>query len=112
MGKAAHKLATFPLIDELFDEDGFLLDPEVWNEDLALHIADHDGIGPLNEQHWRVIRYLRERYMRVGGIPAMRHVCRATSINRQAAYDLFGGCREIWRLAGLPNPGEEAKAYF
>jgi tRNA 2-thiouridine synthesizing protein E len=25
---------------------------------------------------------------------------------------LFGGCREAWRIAGLPNPGEEAKNYM
>jgi len=25
---------------------------------------------------------------------------------------LFGGCRSAWRLAGLPNPGEEALSYM
>jgi len=25
---------------------------------------------------------------------------------------LFGGPIEVWRLAGLPNPGEEARTYM
>jgi hypothetical protein len=25
---------------------------------------------------------------------------------------LFSDCRSLWRIAGLPNPGEEAKAYM
>jgi tRNA 2-thiouridine synthesizing protein E len=25
---------------------------------------------------------------------------------------LFGGCLSLWRVAGLPDPGEEARAYL
>ena len=32
----------------VFDPDGFLIDPAMWNENLADHIAQTDGIGPLN----------------------------------------------------------------
>lgn len=112
MGQAAFKLSAYPLADDLFDEDGFLLDSNIWNEDLAQHIAVFDGLGVLTDTHWLVIEHLREHYFRLGGVPAMRQVCRANGVTRREMYELFGGCREIWRIAGLPNPGEEAKAYF
>ena len=112
MSNAAQKLSVFPLAEELFDEDGFLLDAETWNEDLAAHIAGFDGIGPLTDKHWRVIEHLRDHFSRLGGVPAMRLVCRANGISRMQMHELFGNCRAIWRIAGLPNPGEEARSYF
>lgn len=95
-----------------FDEDGFLADPTLWSRELAVQVAELDGLAPLTDTHWKVIDHVRERYARVGGVPAMRQVCRATSVARSDIAGLFGSCRAIWRLAGLPNPGEEAKSYF
>jgi tRNA 2-thiouridine synthesizing protein E len=96
----------------MFDEAGFLRDPLLWTEDLGREVAKLYGIGPLTERHWRVIDHIRERYFRVGGLPALRLVCRATSLSREDIHALFGGCCTAWRIAGLPDPGEEARSYF
>ena len=96
----------------LSDEDGFLLEPSIWSEELGRDIAELDGISPLDAKHWAVIHHVRGKYYQVGGLPTIRLICRATNVTRDEIYRLFGGCREIWRVAGLPNPGEEAKAYF
>jgi TusE/DsrC/DsvC family sulfur relay protein len=96
----------------LFDEDGFLLDPAGWNEAIAGLIADLDGVGPLSETHWKVIRFIRDRYLRLGAIPPMRRICRNSTLSRSQVKQLFGGCLQAWRVAGLPNPGEEARAYL
>jgi dissimilatory sulfite reductase related protein len=77
-----------------------------------VQVAEFDGVAPLTDTHWKVIHHIRERFFRVGGVPAMRLVCRATGLSKPHLQHLFGGCRTIWRIAGLPNPGEEAKAYF
>jgi tRNA 2-thiouridine synthesizing protein E len=95
-----------------FDEDGFLLDPLQWDEDLAQDIAQADHIGGLTESHFRIIRYLREHYLQNQTLPVMRHVCRSLGLEAHSVHQLFGSCREAWRVAGLPNPGEEAKAYM
>lgn len=96
-----------------FDEDGFLKNPRLWNEDLAELIAETDGIGELTAQHWRVIHYLREHYLKYRNIPVMRHVCWVMHLDRHCVTDLFGeNAKEAWRVAGLPNPGEEAKTYM
>jgi tRNA 2-thiouridine synthesizing protein E len=95
-----------------FDEDGYLSDPQLWDEYLGEVIAVKEGVAPLNARHWRVIHHIRERFLLLGGLPSLRRVCRGTSLSRAEIYDLFGGCLVIWRIAGLPNPGEEAKAYL
>lgn len=96
----------------LFDEDGFLIDPAQWSEPLAERTALLDGIGELAEDHWRVIHHVRDRFQTLGGMPSMRRVCRATGLSRDEIYGLFGSCLRVWRVAGLPNPGEEAKSYM
>ena len=103
-----------PLLQQSqFDADGFIIDPGLWNEDMAQLIARAYGIGNLTARHWRVIHYLRERFLENHTIPVMRHVCRVTHQNPLCVTDLFGeDVKEAWRVAGLPNPGEEAKAYM
>jgi tRNA 2-thiouridine synthesizing protein E len=96
----------------LFDEDGFIIHHELWSERLASRIAADEGIDELTEAHWRVIRHIRDKFQLLGGFPSIRQVCRATSLSSAQVHHLFGGCMSIWRIAGLPNPGEEAKAYM
>ena len=43
------------------DAERFLQKPEQWNEDLGLEIARQNGIPDLNDRHWKVIRYMREK---------------------------------------------------
>lgn len=96
----------------LLDDDGFLAHIGQWNEALAQRIARREGIAYLDESHWRLIRHVRERFLALGGLPSMRRVCRATGLSRNEVHELFGGCMPVWRIAGLPNPGEEAKTYL
>ncbi len=95
-----------------FDEDGFFLNPASWTPETAHLIAEMDDIAPLTPDHWVVIIYIREYYFKYGTVPLMRRVCRANNLNKDSFHQLFGGCKRIWRVAGLPNPGEEAKAYM
>lgn len=97
---------------ELFDRDGFLADPASWTPELATRIARLDGIAELGAKHWEVIRHVRKQFYSVGALPVMRLVCRAAGLDRHKAHKLFGDCKGLWRVAGLPNPGEEAKSYM
>ncbi|WP_316365631.1 TusE/DsrC/DsvC family sulfur relay protein [Candidatus Thiodiazotropha sp. CDECU1] len=96
----------------LFDEEGFLIDHLTWTEQLAQDMAQQEGVDNLSEQHWQLLRHIRDRYLSLGSLPNMRLVCRATGIPRWKVHSLFGSCLSIWRIAGLPDPGEEAKAYL
>ncbi len=95
-----------------FDEYGLLKDPSQWNEKLAREIARDEGIVELTADHWEVIHELREHYAGFGVAPAMSHVCHKHGKDRQWIHDLFHTCLGAWRVAGLPNPGEEAKSYL
>jgi len=95
-----------------FDADGFLSDAQSWNDQVAETLAELEGVAPLQAAHWRVIRFVRDRYLRLGAIPPMRRICRSSELSRQEVKSLFGGCLQVWRIAGLPDPGEEARAYL
>jgi tRNA 2-thiouridine synthesizing protein E len=95
-----------------FDEDGFLVDPQDWTRCLAEQLAEQAGIGALTARHWQVIDLVRGRYFTIGALPVMRLICRAVGLDPHQAHRLFSSCRSLWRIAGLPNPGEEAKSYM
>ncbi len=111
---AAQNLAQnqAPVSGPAFDEDGFLMQPEVWSRQLAEDLAEQEGVDGLSVAHWRVIDFVRGHYERLGAIPPMRRICRSSELSPEEAKNLFGGCLQVWRIAGLPNPGEEAKAYM
>ena len=94
------------------DENGYLLEPHTWTPRIAVLLAARNGIGPLSEPHWDVIRFLRRCYLRLGALPAMRSVCKNTGATRSGIHALFGDCCTLLKVAGLPDPGEEAKAYL
>lgn len=94
------------------DEDGFILQPQQWNREIAQQLAHDIGLGQLDSTQWRIIDYVRDRYLRIGGLPPMRSLCRRLGVERSAVKATFGGCRPLWQIAGLPNPGPEALAYL
>lgn len=106
-----HEL-TSSALHSAFDEDGFLINPEIWTEAFAQRIANEDHLGDLTKLHWEVIAFVRDRHFRLGALPPMRTICRKLKVSNQNAHKLFPSCRQLWRVAGLPNPGEEAKTYM
>lgn len=95
-----------------FDEDDFLSESENWTPSLAEELARQAGLSELTAKHWEVIHHVRERYFLLGALPVMRLVCRAAGLDPNKAHQLFSSCKTLWRIAGLPNPGEEAKSYM
>jgi len=101
-----------PITLTFFDADGFMWEPENWDEATARQIARMDGMGDLDEQQITLVRQLRASYERIGALPAWTHVCRLGGFGPDCMTRLFPDAREAWRIAGLPNPGEEAIAYL
>ncbi len=96
----------------IFDGDGFLIDPDMWSENLADRIAQTDGLGQLNAVQLDLLQHLRHEFARHGSVTALSHVCHLAGQRPDCMQHLFPTAREAWRVAGLPNPGEEAKAYL
>jgi len=88
------------------DEDGFLVEPGVWNEEVARDFADSEGVAALTENHWKVIHYLRDYYLQFGIAPMIRKLCKETGFKLGEIYDMFpsGPAKGACKLAGLPKP--------
>ena len=88
------------------DEDGFLENPEIWNDDVAKDFMSAEGITDLTEAHWKVIRYLRDYYLQYGIAPMIRKLCKETGFKLNEIYKLFpsGPAKGACKLAGLPKP--------
>ena len=105
-------MTTKPDANEMMGPEGFLSDPDLWDRDLAERIAADFGIQELKVPHWKVIDYLREHYLDYGSLPWETHVCRSLDLHPDCIHSLFGGSVEAWKVAGLPDPGEEARTYM
>ncbi|NWJ41343.1 MAG: TusE/DsrC/DsvC family sulfur relay protein [Geothrix sp.] len=89
------------------NEEGFLEDPSLWNEDLARALAQsEEGLDALGDEHWAVIRFIRSHFEEKQGAPMVRAVCKGTGLRLQQIYDLFpsGPAKGACKLAGLPKP--------
>lgn len=89
------------------DDDGFITDPSLWDEDLARFLAQHaEGITDLNDDHWKVIRYLNAYYKENGIAPTFRRLCKETDLKLKYIFELFpnGPARGACKVAGLPKP--------
>lgn len=95
-----------------FDADGFMVEPEQWSETWANSLAQAEGIGLLNAEQLKLIHNLRTEFAKTGTVTAFNHICHLGAQEPDCMHHLFPSPLHAWRLAGLPNPGEEAKAYM
>ncbi len=88
------------------DEDGFIQEPERWNEEMAHALALTDGVDSLTEAHWKVINYIRGYYKEFDIAPMVRKLCKETGFTLRQIYDLFpsGPAKGACKVAGLPKP--------
>ncbi len=88
------------------DEEGFLQQPEIWDEQVAALFATTEGISEMTPQHWAVVRAIRQYYLEHGTAPMVRLLCRTTGLNLKTVFKLFpsGPAKGACKVAGLPKP--------
>ena len=89
------------------NDEGFLVHPADWNEDLALFLAKkEENLDALTEQHWAVIRFIRKHFEEKQSAPMVRSICKTTGVPLKQVYELFpsGPAKGACKLAGLPKP--------
>jgi tRNA 2-thiouridine synthesizing protein E len=91
------------------DEEGYLLEPN-YDDEVCPVIAQAEGIT-LSDEHWNVIRYLRDQYREHGHTPNFRNMLKDITEqmpqhDSKTLYDLFPGgpAKQGVRVAGLPKP--------
>ena len=86
----------------------------------ALAVTDGDAVVPviaaaenitLSEDHWKVVRYLRDEYREHGHTPNFRNMLKGLAdilpgCDSKSLYDLFpvGPAKQACKVAGLPQP--------
>ncbi len=88
------------------DEDGFMQEPELWNKGIAVALATTEAVNDLTEEHWKVVNYLREYYLKFGIAPMIRKLCKETGFPLKRIYELFpsGPAKGACKVAGLAKP--------
>ena len=89
------------------NEEGFLVEPGVWTEELAVLLAkDQEDLDQLTEDHWSVLRFIRGHYLETNSAPMVRSMCKSTGVPLKRIYELFpsGPAKGACKLAGLPKP--------
>lgn len=88
------------------DEDGFMQEPELWNEGIAIALATTEAVNDLTDEHWKVVNYLREYYLKFGIAPMIRKLCKETGFPLKRIYELFpsGPAKGACKVAGLAKP--------
>ncbi len=101
MGTAEGRLPAIPQVDE----DGFLLEAQPWTKEVADILAQEVVPEGLTEDHWRLIDYMRQYYLRMGSVPPVRMLSRHTELSLRRIKELFpqGLTKGPCRLAGIPR---------
>jgi TusE/DsrC/DsvC family sulfur relay protein len=88
------------------DAEGFLTDPEQWNEEIARAIAADNGIAELTARHWLVVRFMRDRYLATGTAPSIRALGKESGVAVKELYELFpkGPAKLAAKIGGIPKP--------
>lgn len=92
--------------------NGFLVNIEDWNEDIAKEMAAEDGIAELTERHWDLIKFLRDEFINNGGNqPNERNMNKGMTAvwgekcSTKDLYTLYPKqpSKQCTRIAGLPE---------
>jgi tRNA 2-thiouridine synthesizing protein E len=88
------------------DAEGFLVDPNQWNEAVAAEIAAANGIPTLTDKHWQVVRFMRDAYMTNGTAPSIRSLGKESGVPVKELYQLFpkGPAKLAAKISGIPKP--------
>lgn len=100
-------------IDLARDMEGYLMDPEEWNEAVATCLAAEEGIE-LNDSYWPMLRFMRDFYAEHHIAPDVRHV--VDFLVKQQGFDKkrakehlfklfpYGYVKQACKIAGMRKP--------
>ena len=95
------------------DTEGYLIDPDDWNEDIANELARKEGIK-LNQEYWPILRFMRGYYNTHKVAPDVRHVTKYLANERgidkkeakKIVFELFpyGYVKQACKISGMKRP--------
>lgn len=88
------------------NEEGYLKVFDSWAEEFSHAMARQEGIEKLTDEHWQIIRYVRDYYVKHGIAPMILKLQRDLKISIWRLHELFPTTSEraICKISGLPKP--------
>lgn len=86
------------------DDDGFLIDPEQWNEKVACALAEREGGQKLPKENMEILYFMRDFYFKFHAFPILNYVCKHIDQPRECIREKFLDPMKAWKIAGLPKP--------
>ncbi len=89
----------------MFDEDGFMANPEDWSKEVAEALAGDLKIM-LTDRHWDVINFCRTDFVSEGDAPTLRRITKIGGVPTKELYKLFpkGPAKKVAYVSGLKKP--------
>lgn len=95
------------------DVEGYLVNPEDWDDLVACRLADEEDLV-LEEEYWPVLRFMRSYWQEHKVAPDVRHVIKymvdELEYNKQKAKSLlfrmfpYGYVKQACKIAGMQRP--------
>jgi dissimilatory sulfite reductase related protein len=88
------------------DAEGFMTKPDQWTKEIAVKIAQEEGIKKLTDAHWKVIEFMRNDFSENGQVPTIRRLNKVGNIPTKELYALFpnGPAKKAAKISGLNKP--------
>ena len=77
------------------DTEGYLVNPEDWNEDVAIELASEEGLE-LTDEYWQILNFMRDYYDEHRVAPDVRHIM--SCLAREHGYDKKEAKRVLFKL--------------
>ena len=87
-------------------DEGFMTDPSAWTPELAMVIAQREGILELTETHWKIIEFCRAHAEESGASPTLRQITNGSGVSTKELFALFpkGPAKKVAKISGLGKP--------
>ena len=91
--------------DVQVDAEGFMTEYDEWDEEVGTALAAQIGID-MTDEHWQVIKFLREDFAEEGQTATIRRVANVGGIPTKQLFMLFPKkpAKKMSYVAGLPKP--------
>ena len=98
-------MATIAGHEVHINDEGFLTEYDEWTEDIGAELAKNIDIE-MTDEHWSLIRWLREDFKEKGETATTRRVQTAGGFPTKEQFQLFPKkpARKMAYVAGLPKP--------
>ena len=94
------------------DNEGYLLDPDLWDKTIALQIAESENI-PMTDAHWEIVHFVRDYFEVYQSVPENRTLLKTLRerhgkdiATRKYIHKLFpyGFGQQACKIAGMRKP--------